>query len=68
MHPDTDLSVDSFGLSTDQEAFCFKSAVADLDEERAPHEPPASRPAGNVIPFRPRHAEASPSPPREDAR
>jgi hypothetical protein len=67
MHPDTDLSVYSFGLSTDHEAFCFNGAVGDLDEERAPHEPPAPGPAGNVIPFRPRHAEASPLAPREDA-
>jgi hypothetical protein len=68
MHPDTDLSVYSFGLSTDHDAFCFKSAVADLNEERASQDPPAPKPTGNVIPFRPRHAEPSPSAPREDAR
>ena len=57
---------DLFGLSTDHEAFCFNDAVADIEEHRAPCEPVAPGPAGNVIPFRPRHAETSPSAPRED--
>jgi hypothetical protein len=68
MHPDTDHSVHSFGLSTDHEAFCFTGAVADPEEDRTPHEPPAPGPGGNVIPFRPRRAEASPLAQREDGR
>jgi hypothetical protein len=57
---------DLFGLSTDHEAFCFNEAVADLEEDQAPREPVAPGAAGNVIPFRPRHAEATPSTRRED--
>jgi hypothetical protein len=84
MHPDTDLSVysvglsdpesfffggavaDPFGLSMDQEAFCFSGALADLEGDGVLREPVAPRPVGNVIPFRPRHAEESPSAAQED--